>query len=88
MVAGHAGPRDRSLARAPRATWSAPGAGLLYDRTPGDFAAGAGALLADEGLRKTLGERGRGYVEARYRWPGITRQYLAFLEQVFAGAAA
>jgi hypothetical protein len=64
------------------------GAGLLYDRIPGDFAAGAGALLADEGLRKALGERGRGYVEARYRWPGITRQYLAFLEQVFAGAAA
>jgi glycosyltransferase involved in cell wall biosynthesis len=59
-------------------------AGLLYDRTPGDFAAGAGALLADEGLRKTLGERGRAYVEARYRWPGITRQYLAFLDQVFA----
>jgi glycosyltransferase involved in cell wall biosynthesis len=64
------------------------GAGLLYDRTPGDFGAAASALLGDEALGKTLGERGRAYVEARYRWPGITRQYLAFLDRVFAGAAA
>ena len=64
------------------------GAGLLYDRAPGDFGAGAGSLLADEPLRKTLGERGRAYVETRYRWPGITRQYLAFVAQVFGGGAA
>jgi len=59
------------------------GAGLLYDRTPGDFGVSAGTLLGDETLRKTLGERGRAYVEARYRWPGITRQYLDFVKQVF-----
>jgi glycosyltransferase involved in cell wall biosynthesis len=64
------------------------GAGLLYDRTPGDFDAAVGTLLADETLRKALGERGRAYVEARYRWPGITRQYLDFVEQVFSGGAA
>jgi glycosyltransferase involved in cell wall biosynthesis len=63
-------------------------AGLLYDRTARDFDAAAGALLADEALRKSLGERGRAYVEARYRWPGITRQYLAFLARVFGEGAA
>jgi glycosyltransferase involved in cell wall biosynthesis len=62
-------------------------AGLLFDRTPGDFGRAAGALLADEALRKTLGERGRAYVDARYRWPHITGQYLAFLARVFGGPA-
>jgi glycosyltransferase involved in cell wall biosynthesis len=57
--------------------------GLAYDREPGDFAQALDALLADDHLRKTLGERGRAYVEARYRWPHITRQYLEFLESVF-----
>jgi glycosyltransferase involved in cell wall biosynthesis len=60
------------------------GGGLLYDQRPGDFAAGVDRLLADEGQRKALGERGRAYVEARYRWPAITRQYLEFLDRVFA----
>lgn len=57
--------------------------GLLYDLQPGDFGRRLEALLADEGLRKTLGERGRAYVEARYRWPTITRQYLEFFDRVF-----
>jgi glycosyltransferase involved in cell wall biosynthesis len=60
------------------------GGGLLYDRQPGDFAAGLEALRDDDALRKGFGERGRAYVEARYRWPRITEQYLAFLERVFA----
>jgi glycosyltransferase involved in cell wall biosynthesis len=60
------------------------GGGLLYDRAAGDFAAGLEALRDDETLRKSLGERGRAYVDARYRWPRITEQYLAFLERVFA----
>jgi glycosyltransferase involved in cell wall biosynthesis len=60
------------------------GGGLLFDARPGDFAAGVEALLADEGLRKGLGERGRAYVEARYRWPRITERYLEFLGRVFA----
>jgi glycosyltransferase involved in cell wall biosynthesis len=62
------------------------GAGLLFDRTPGDFGAAAGTLLADEALRKALGERGQAYVEQRYRWPRITSQYLAFLAHVFGGS--
>ena len=61
------------------------GAGLLYDRAPDDFGQVAGALLGDEALRKTLGERGRTYVESRYRWPRITGQYLDFLAHVFGG---
>ncbi len=59
------------------------GGGLLYDGTAGDFAARLCALIADEALRKSLGERGRAYVDARYRWPTITQRYLDFLEQVF-----
>jgi glycosyltransferase involved in cell wall biosynthesis len=62
-------------------------AGLLFDRTPGDFGDAAGALLGDERLRKILGERGRAYVEGRYRWPRITGQYLDFLARVFDGTA-
>jgi glycosyltransferase involved in cell wall biosynthesis len=59
------------------------GAGLLFDQAPGDFGAAAGARVAGEARRKALGERGRAYVEARYRWPRITRQYLDFLARVF-----
>ena len=59
------------------------GGGLVYDTRPGDFAARLEALLADDALRKSLGERGRAYVEARYRWPRITRRYLEFLERIF-----
>lgn len=59
------------------------GGGLLYDGTAAGFAASLDTLLVDEGLRKGLGERGRGYVEGRYRWPAITRQYLEFLARVF-----
>jgi glycosyltransferase involved in cell wall biosynthesis len=62
------------------------GAGLLFDRAPGDFGTGAASLVGDEALRKTLGERGRAYVEGRYRWPRITSQYLDFLERVFGGS--
>jgi glycosyltransferase involved in cell wall biosynthesis len=59
------------------------GGGLLYDERPGDFAAGMDVLLTDAAARKRLGERGHAYVEARYRWPRVTRQYLDFLQQVF-----
>ncbi|MBI4010728.1 MAG: glycosyltransferase, partial [Candidatus Rokubacteria bacterium] len=60
------------------------GGGLLYGRAPGDFDAALGRLLAEDALRKALGERGRAYVEARYRWPEVTRRYLQFLDRMFA----
>ena len=63
------------------------GAGLLFDQAPGDLGAAVGTLVADAALGKTLGERGRAYVETRYRWPRITRQYLDFLAEVFGGGA-
>jgi glycosyltransferase involved in cell wall biosynthesis len=59
------------------------GGGLLYE-TPADFAGRVDTLVTDEALRKGWGERGRAYVDARYRWPAITRHYLEFLAQVFA----
>ncbi len=58
------------------------GGGLGYDGTAADFAARLDALLADEVARKHWGERGRAYVEARYRWPGILRHYRDFLAAV------
>jgi glycosyltransferase involved in cell wall biosynthesis len=61
------------------------GGGLAYDVEPGDFGRGVEALLRDPGQRKALGERGRAYVEARYRWPRIAGQYLEFLDRVFGG---
>lgn len=39
-------------------------------------------LLADAGLRRRLGERGRAYVDRYYRWPALIRRYGRFLEQV------
>jgi glycosyltransferase involved in cell wall biosynthesis len=63
-------------------------AGLLFDQASGDLGAAISTLLADAALGKTLGERGRAYVEAHYRWPRITAQYLDFLARVFGDAAA
>jgi glycosyltransferase involved in cell wall biosynthesis len=62
------------------------GGGVLYDEGAGSFGACLDVLLADEGLCKQLGERGRAYVEARYRWPSITRRWLDFLDRTFAAA--
>jgi glycosyltransferase involved in cell wall biosynthesis len=59
------------------------GGGLLYDGTATDFARQLDAVLADEVVRKQWGERGRAYVEARYRWPTITQRYLEFVDRVF-----
>jgi glycosyltransferase involved in cell wall biosynthesis len=60
------------------------GGGLLYEGDAASFGASLDRLLADEGLGKQLGERGRAYVEARYRWPIITRRWLDFLDRLFA----
>ena len=49
------------------------GGGLLYDGTSADFAARLDELLADEGLRKQWGERGRAYVVAVRANDGIAR---------------
>lgn len=57
------------------------GGGLLYDGA-GEFGRQASHLLQDEGLRKRSGERGRAYVEARFRWPVLIERYRGFVEEV------
>lgn len=64
------------------------GGGLLYDGSAGDFGARLDALVTDEALRKALGERGRAYVEARYRWPGVIQRYRDFLDRIFASGVS
>ncbi|HLX89951.1 MAG TPA: glycosyltransferase family 4 protein [Acidimicrobiales bacterium] len=39
-------------------------------------------LLADEALRRRLGENGQRYVEEHYRWPALIRRYAEFLTGV------
>ncbi|HMD46646.1 MAG TPA: glycosyltransferase family 4 protein [Acidimicrobiales bacterium] len=41
-------------------------------------------LLADPELRRTLGTRGRAYVDRYYQWPELIARYAAFLETVVA----
>ena len=38
-------------------------------------------LLSDEKLRSTLGEQGRSYVEANYRWPVVEERWRAAIER-------
>ncbi len=41
-------------------------------------------LMADEGLRRTLGARGRAYVDRYYQWPVLVRRYADFVTGVVA----
>lgn len=45
-------------------------------------------LLADEQLRRTLGTRGRVYVDRHYRWPVLIERYARFLGEVAARGKA
>lgn len=47
-----------------------------------EFEAVLDLLVADAGLRRTLGERGRDYVESHFRWPVLIRRYVDFLSDV------
>ena len=47
-----------------------------------EFEAALDRLLAAPDLRRTLGARGRAYVDARYRWPVLIRRYARFLAEV------
>lgn len=55
--------------------------GLLYDG-PEEFGGQLSILLADEGVRKQCGERGRAYVETRFHWPALIERYRRFLAEV------
>ena len=45
--------------------------GGLHYRSAAEFGEGLDVLLADAGLRATLGRQGRDYVDREYRWPVV-----------------
>jgi glycosyltransferase involved in cell wall biosynthesis len=55
--------------------------GLYYENYP-EFAESLSLLLSSSGLRRTLGENGRRYVDANYRWEVIENKYLAVLDHL------
>jgi glycosyltransferase involved in cell wall biosynthesis len=52
------------------------------------FEAAMTRLASDAALRRALGDRGRGYVERSFRWPGLIRRYAEFLTCVAERAGA
>ena len=59
------------------------GGGLWFTSYP-EFEAVLDRLLADDGLRATLGSNGRAYVDRFYQWPVLIARYATFLEGVVA----
>jgi glycosyltransferase involved in cell wall biosynthesis len=59
------------------------GAGLPYFGYA-EFEAALDLLLADEALRREMGEAGRVYVERHFRWPTVLSRYEDFLAEVAA----
>jgi glycosyltransferase involved in cell wall biosynthesis len=57
------------------------GGGLWYDSYAG-FEVALDRLLQSPELASTMVERGRAYVDSRFRWPVIVDRYLAFCERV------
>ncbi len=59
------------------------------DRDPAAFQDGlrrrVGELVADPGLRRTMGEAARASAEERYSWPRVVEQYLELYRAVAAG---
>ncbi len=55
--------------------------GLFYENYP-EFRAGLSLLLNSSRLRRTLGENGRKYFEANYRWEVIEKKYLAVFDRL------
>lgn len=48
----------------------------------GEFEVAIERLCADADWRRSLGERGRAYVDERFRWPEVIDRYARFLERV------
>jgi glycosyltransferase involved in cell wall biosynthesis len=57
------------------------GGGLWFSSYP-EFEVVLERLTADAALRNRLGERGRAYVEARFRWPVLIERYGRFVTAV------
>jgi glycosyltransferase involved in cell wall biosynthesis len=54
----------------------------LYYTTAEEFSEGLELLSQEEGLRRALGENGRRYVEAEYRWDAVLARYEKLIETV------
>jgi glycosyltransferase involved in cell wall biosynthesis len=59
------------------------GGGVLFGDYR-EFEVGVDLLSTDPGARRSLGERGRAYVDRRFRWPHVIDRYSAFVERVVA----
>ncbi len=55
--------------------------GLFYESYP-EFREGLSLLLSSPRLRQTLGDNGRKYFEANYRWEVIEKKYLAVFDRL------
>jgi glycosyltransferase involved in cell wall biosynthesis len=51
-----------------------------------EFEVGVDVLSNDPQARRSLGDRGRGYVDRRFRWPHVVDRYVAFVEAVVSAA--
>jgi glycosyltransferase involved in cell wall biosynthesis len=56
--------------------------GALYYRTYAEFAHGLRFLLGNGDTARLLGEQGRAYVDAEYRWPRVIRKLETFLDNL------
>ena len=54
----------------------------LYYTTAAEFSEGLELLAREEGLRRALGENGRRYVDAEYRWDAVLARYEKLIETV------
>jgi glycosyltransferase involved in cell wall biosynthesis len=63
------------------------GGGLWFE-SYAEFEAVVDRVAADAGLRRTLGEAGRAFVGANFRWPTIIDRYGRFAEHVLERAGA
>ncbi|MGA8724070.1 MAG: glycosyltransferase family 4 protein [Acidimicrobiales bacterium] len=59
------------------------GGGVLFGDYS-EFEVGVDLLSSDPDARRSLGGRGRAYVDRRFRWPQVIDRYAAFVETVVA----
>ncbi len=61
------------------------GGGVTFDGY-GEFEVAVDRLVADGEFGRVLGEQGRVYVDARFRWPHVIDRYASFIEAVVGRA--
>ena len=83
-AAGFGVPALLSPGVAVAAELSAAGAAALAEPAPEALSAAIAALLADEGARRALAERGRDFVPRRYGWPAAAARLAEAYRAVLA----